>query len=208
MHALQALNKSSGSIAASQGPSRIDVLRSAGEGLGARAEVEHAHIEAAFETVGIDWTPGVNPPQAEVDASLALGQDGLVRAGEAEDVVLSLTNTSDSELWQLSVVTESENPWLDDREFYFGHLAPGETGDAKLRVVMPEGAFDEYSELKLTLRDPSSSSLARWTEQLETRGQPLPSFAYRLRLIDDGSLGTIGDGDGLAEVVPTHFSTF
>jgi len=190
-------------LAAADGPSRIDVLRSAGDVLGMRSEIEEARIGAAFGEVGIDWTPGDNPARAQVDAHLALGADELVRAGQAENVVLSLTNTSSEDLWQLSAVTDSDNPWLDDREFYFGHLAPGETREARLRVVMPEGAFDEHSELELTLRDPDNHTLARWTERFETRGQDLPAFAYKLRLIDDGSQGTIGDGDGLPEVGET-----
>jgi len=187
-------------LAASRGPSRIDVLRSADSVIAMRSDIEQLRISGAFLGVDIDWTPGENPEHAAVDATLSLGEDGLLRAGRPEEVVLSLTNTSDVDLWQLSAVTKSDNPWFDDREFYFGHLAPGDTGKARLRVVMPEGAFDEHAELKLTLRDPSTRSLATWSESLETKGQALPSFSYKLRLVDDGSLGTKGDGDGLPEI--------
>lgn len=187
-------------LAASTGPSRVDVLQSAGDVVERFAAKEQERIEARFSAVGIDWTNGENPEVATVTVSHSLGADDILKAGEPEDIEVAVTNDGTTDLWRVSAVTESDNPWLDEMEFYFGHIPAGETRTAKRRVSLPHGHFDEHSEVRLTLRDPEDDQLAQIVRTFETRGIDLPGFAYRFTLIDDGSEGTRGDGDGLPEL--------
>ncbi len=181
------------------GPSRLDVLRGAEPVVQSHQTREEERIRSAFSELGLRWDTGTNPEVLSVDVRLDLGSDGVLKAGQAEDVVLSVTNTSESELWQMSATTRSKNPWLDEREFYFGHFAPGETRTARQRVVLHEGYLDELADVTVQMRDPSHPDLGQWTTQVTTAGQGLPQFAYTVQFLDDGG----GNGDGLPDAGET-----
>jgi carboxyl-terminal processing protease len=186
-------------LTAAGGPDRVDVLQAAGSVVGRYAAAEEQRLVKSFERVGIDWTAGTNPAALAVNVTHDLGEDGVLRAGEPEDVVLSITNSSESDLWRISAMTDSANPWLDEMEFYFGHVPAGETRTAVRRVSLPHGHFDEHADVRVVVRDPENESLGDFTRTFETRGLALPAFAYRFTLVDDGSGETRGDGDGLPE---------
>ena len=187
-------------LAAAEGPSRVDVLQSGADVVERyRAEGE-AQLKARFSAIGIDWSPGVNPASVPASLSLDLGPDGVLVAGEPEDVTLSITNDSDQDLWRISAVTRSDHPLFEEDEFYFGHIPAGETRSARQRMVVPDGWLREHVELEVELRDPDHPVLARFPRSVEVHGGPRPSFAYRYELIDDGTRGTSGDGDGIPEV--------
>ena len=187
-------------LAASSGPTRVDVLQSAAAVVDRYSAEEEASLIGRFSQVGIDWADGQNAQPLALTVSHDLGEDGVLQAGEAEDVTLTVTNDSDTDLWRISAVTDSANPWVDQLEFYFGHIPAGQTRTAKRRVSLPHGHFDEHTEVKVDLRDPDNASLGTFIRTFQTRGIELPAFAYRFTLIDDGSGGTRGNGDGIPEV--------
>ena len=186
-------------LAAADGPERVDVLQSAGDVVERYATAEEERIVERFDGVGIDWKAGANPDSLALTISHDLGADDRLQAGEPEDVVLSVTNDSDTDLWRISAVTHSDNPWLDEMEFYFGSIPAGQTRTAKRRVSLPHGHFDEHAEVRVDIRDPTHDTLGSFVRTFETRGLDLPGFAYRFTLVDDGSGDTRGDGDGLPE---------
>ncbi len=182
------------------GPSRVDVLQSAGEVVNEHLAREEQRLVQSFAALGIDWTAGENPEALSLTIEHDLGPDGVVVAGEPEDITLSITNNGDVPLWRISAVTHSENPYVDEREFYFGAIQPGETRTARQRVSMPHGLFDEHVEMTVEIRDPGHQRIGELVRSFRTVSDSLPSFAYRLQLVDDGSGDTRGDGDGLPEV--------
>ncbi|HCH61294.1 MAG: hypothetical protein CL927_17820 [Deltaproteobacteria bacterium] len=187
-------------LAGSSGPSRVDVLQSAAAVVDLHVAREEGRLVGAFRSLGLDWTAGENSAQPSVTVTHDLGEDGKLQAGEPEDVTLSITNEGDVPLWRISAVTRSGNPYLDEREFYFGHIPPGESRTARQRVSIPYGQFDEHAPFEVEVRDPERNGLTRVSRALEIQGDTLPSFAWRVRLVDDGSGETQGDGDGLPEV--------
>jgi len=179
---------------------RVDVLSSA------RSVVETAHLVEeralvdAFAAVGVDW--GAGPPNALVpslDVSVDLGDDGALVAGMAEDIHLTVSNTGEESLSRLSIWTESDNPWLDHKELYVGRLEAGESRTLSTRVELHEGYLDEIAPLTVHVRDPSTESLSQHTIPVRSHAAPRPSFRYQVRVVDDGSGRSQGDGDGLPE---------
>jgi carboxyl-terminal processing protease len=178
---------------------RADVLRAAQPVVeGARRTQEQA-IVRAFKDVGVDWTEGLNEARPALDVGLDLGEDGALVAGVEEEVTLRVTNSGPTPLSRLSAWTESENPWLDHKEFYVGRLAPGETRELRTKVDLHEGYLDEVTPVTVHFRDPSSAELSSHTVRARAEAAPLPAFSYTLRVVDDGSGRSQGDGDGLPE---------
>ena len=123
----------------------------------------------------------------------------MLRAGEPEDVVIEVTNLGDSPLYQLSAITESDNPFLTRREYYFGYVGPGETGRYVQRVFPHDGMSSTMTPVQLEFRGADDLKLRKETQPVKTLGQDLPRLAYTVALVDDGSGESVGDGDGLPE---------
>ena len=189
-------------LLASPGSRRADVIQAAAPVVARHSEEQRVRIEQSFSSLGIDWSAptGEQVLDGALSVRLDLGEDGVLVAGEEEQIALEVTNTGPVPIYQLSAVTASDNPSVDTREFYFGRIDPGETRRYEQKVVLPQGYGDEVTPITITFRDPASPSLWVATELIQTRGKPLPRFAYQLRLVDDGSGESMGDGDGLPEV--------
>jgi len=190
-------------LLSAKGPRRAEVLSDAAGIVTKHQKEEEQRIQAAFKAVGIDWTAGTNPEHPQLDTRLDLGPDGVVKAGEEEDVALELTNKGSVPLYQISATTTSDNVWFDKREFYFGKLNPGETRRYVAHVALPDGYGTELAPLTLTFRDPDDAALATDRELVRAEGRALPRFDYTVSLHDDGTNGSKGDGDGVPEVGET-----
>lgn len=187
-------------VLASRSARRADILQAAAPIIERYATEEDAALTEAFSAVGIDWSAGSNPESLDLSVQLDLGPDGVLVAGQEEQVGLEVTNTSTEPIYQLSALTRSDNRSLDAREFYFGTLAPGETRRFEQRVALPAGYGEEIASLGITFRDPSHPVLLTTTQLIETAGEPLPKLAYQVSLIDDGSGSSRGNGNGLPEL--------
>jgi carboxyl-terminal processing protease len=177
---------------------RADMLRASAPVVARFQAEENARLLAAFETVGIDWssTAAVGTPELEV--ALDLGDDGVLTAGVPENIGMTVTNVGTVPVAQLSAVTESKNPWLDKREFHFGFLAPGESRRWAQRTWLHSGYALEQVPVKITLQS-AGEVVHEVTRMVRTAPRKMPSLAYRLTLIDDGSGKSKGNGDGAAQ---------
>ncbi|RME20261.1 MAG: PDZ domain-containing protein [Deltaproteobacteria bacterium] len=183
---------------------RPDVLASAGPVVERHRAEEAARIEAAMaEIVGIDWTPGPAPADPALEVELGLGDDGVLVAGQPEDIVVRVTNRGPEPVHQLSLLTRSDNPFLDHREIYFGLLEPGQTVEGTTRVRLADGFPSEIDPVTLELRTPEAPDLAHAEALVETVARPGPRFEYQVRVVDDGSGASRGDGDGIPEIGET-----
>jgi len=190
---------------------RADVFVGAASVVAHHNAAENEVIQSAFRDVNVDWSQDANAreqAESELDVSqltvvLDLGEDNAVVAGEEEDVVIEITNNGTHSVNQLSLTTLSDNPAWNYREFYFGKIAPNATVRAQHRVVVPRGYSDEVVSLELVLRSPDNPELATQNKLIRTVSQPLPRLSYTMRLYDDGSGDSVGDGDGIAEVGET-----
>ena len=97
-------------------------------------DAQAAAVLSAFQEIGLDWSDGENPTWPQLNVRLDLGEDGVLRAGEPEDVAIEVTNIGEDPVFQVSAITESENPFLSRREYFFGYIAPGETRSSSVSV--------------------------------------------------------------------------
>ncbi|NOY26613.1 MAG: PDZ domain-containing protein [Oligoflexia bacterium] len=185
------------------GSRRPDVLAAAGRVIKDRSALEQDRIIAAFRDLGLDWSPGPLPSAPQIDVEWDLGDDHKLVAGVPEDISLIVTNTGEEPIYQLSAVSLSDNPYLDHREFYYGALDPGQSRTAQVRVSLPDGYPTEISPVSLDLRTPDTDKLETVDGQVSTQGHDLPRLEYDIRLVDDGSGDSQGNGDGIPQLGET-----
>ncbi|MFT4977670.1 MAG: carboxyl-terminal processing protease, partial [Myxococcota bacterium] len=186
-------------LLASPSERRTDILQAAAPIIERYRVREQQYIADAFSALGIDWQAGDNAPLS-IDVRLDLDDDGVLMVGKPEQITLSVTNTGTEPVYQLSAYTTAENPALDQREFYFGYIAPGESRSFSQKLSLPAGYGDEMAPLTLTFRDPDNSQLLVKSEPVRVEGRGLPRLTYSLRMYDDGSGKSDGDGDGIPEL--------
>ncbi len=179
---------------------RPETLKAAGHVVQTHQEVQASAINKAFDKLGLDWRDGENPKWPQLDVRLDLGEDGVLRAGEPEDVAIEVTNIGESPVYQVSAITDSENPFLSRREYFFGYIEPGQTRRYVQRIYPHEGLSSTMSPVTLKFRGAGGMEIEKQTGLVKSLSKGLPAFAYSVRLFDDGSGNSKGDGDGLPEV--------
>jgi len=178
---------------------RADMLRSAAPVVSRFQAEEDMRLQAAFKAVGIDWADATETAEPGLEVSLDLGEDGVLTAGIPEHVSLTVENTGETVISQLSAVTESKNPGLNRREFHFGRLAPGETRSFKRRVHLHDGYSEEEVPVEISLQS-GGDVVEKVSRTVRTVSRKLPRLSYSLTLVDDGSGESEGNGDGVPQL--------
>lgn len=187
-------------VLAAPGSKRAEMLRGASRVIQKYQKSQARELKEAFSVVGIDWSDGVNPSQPNLTVDLDLGVDGKLTAGTQENITLSVTNNGTEPVFQLSGVTRSENPWLDQREFYFGKIEPGESRQYSQRLALHHGYPSSEARVEIELQDKQRKVLAESEIRVETEGKMLPSLSYSLRVYDGVEGRGRGNGDGLVDM--------
>lgn len=186
-------------LLAARGARRADILRDAAGVVAARQKAEQQKIEGAFRGLGIDWGACANPDAANVRWEMKLADDGTLHAGELEPLSVSVTNLGDRPLCQVAARSKSGNDNLDNLEYYFGRVDPGQTRTYATKTRLASAYPTEVSAVNLELIDPSRRVLASDHLTASTTGVALPRYAWSWRVDDAAG----GDGDGLIEVGET-----
>ena len=189
-------------LLASKGKSsRAEVLAGVEKVVEKYAQEQAEHINGAFKKLGVDWSGGAQPGAASLSAVLDLGEDGVLSAGEDNNEVVWLraTNQGSEPVYQVMAVCESGMRELNNLEFYFGKLEPGETRSFPAFVGLDEGYRDEVAELNCAWQDPQGVALSKTVHPIRTQSQALPEFEWTYAIIDGGEGETRGDQDGIVE---------
>lgn len=139
---------------------------------------------------GVDWTAGPSPEEADVKFDVAATNDGeVVEAGETLTLKATLTNRGESPLYRVKAISNSDNNALDDKEFLFGHVEPGESKEWSVDVEIPKDMATRHELVKYRVSDENNSfgEPRGHAVRIEGRERPRFSFGYE---IDDSS----GDG--------------
>ncbi len=182
-----------------EGSRRADVVAAAATVVERRRGGEAETIREAFDELGVDWTAGEQPAQPQLKVTVDLGEDGKLVAGQEEDVTLMLTNMGDQPVYQVMAVSASDNERLDGYEYFFGLVEPGASRSWVQPVKLDHGFPSEVGQVVLDLRDGQGRSLGQEALSIEVDGADVPGFAYSMKLLDDGSGQSQGDGDGIPE---------
>ena len=182
---------------------RTDVLQASGRVVQQLARRGNEEVEAAFASLGLDWTDGAPGSRQvlPVAVDVHLGDDGHLVAGEEAVVTVEVTNTSAEPLYRVAAIARDHGV-LDGAEFFFGRLEPGESRRYERRVTIADGYGSEVAPLTLELRDAGEGALGEVRSSLHIEGRELPRFAWSWE-VDDA------DGDGVAsagETLKVHLS--
>ena len=101
-------------------------------------------IKSRLAQLQVDWSDALadenRPTSTEVEMITNL-RDGVISPGETLKLTVRVHNRGSGTLTRLTAATSSNFPLLDDREFVFGRLGPGESRswsiDFKIDPAMP-----------------------------------------------------------------------
>ncbi len=146
---------------------------------------EEQNINAAVSALGIDWSPGPTPKNVQLEAAFSPGPDQPVPAGEAMDLVLTAENKGTEPLKRVYAWTESDNPYIDRREFVFGALAPGEKKSWKVQVRLPKDLTSRRDDVTVKFFDDQGALPKTLVSELAFVELPRPAFAFNWQVLDD-----------------------
>ncbi|HSH68404.1 MAG TPA: S41 family peptidase, partial [Deferrisomatales bacterium] len=111
---------------------------------------ETARIRDALKGFGVQWDDAASSAGAALQVLPA--EEVRLPGGETTGVTLQVTNTGSTTAHRVWGRTESDNPWLNNLDFVFGSVAPGETRSWTHPVEVPKSAQDRWDTFTLHLR--------------------------------------------------------
>ncbi|MCA9624267.1 MAG: peptidase S41, partial [Myxococcales bacterium] len=169
----------------------------------------------------VDWSlpqggGSAGPTKDDLAVEVSTDKPGdKVKAGESMNLSVKVTNNGDKPVYRLRAVTESDNPYFDEKELVFGKIAPGKTRSATVplswceideehetegaeterRCRVPMDALSRADGVRIHFdaaggHTPASAEIRPTIEAL-----PRPLFQYSYQIVDDAQ----GNGDGLVQ---------
>jgi carboxyl-terminal processing protease len=165
---------------------------------------QKAKIRLALQALQVDWSSGKKEgkPAGVVTSELLDEQEkpreGLA-AGESGFLRVTVENRGSAPFLQLAAVTKSDDPLFANIEFPFGKVAPGEKRVWKTPLKIPDFVHRRKVPVEIEFHEafarlPKADILSLQVEEPEA-----PLFEYSYRVIDNGSQGTKGNGNGKVE---------
>jgi carboxyl-terminal processing protease len=157
---------------------------------------EDQRIASAITTLGLDWTPGETPRNVQLTSVLKPGADRKIAAGETAQLELTVENKGQEPLRRLRAWTESENGFLDRREFLFGLVKPGEKKTWTVTVKLPKDLASRRDSVTVKLQDDSGVLQDVVAGELNFIELARPQFAYNWSISDECAAC---NGDGVVQ---------
>ncbi len=174
-----------------------DKMLEAGRGfVDQKRREEDERISAAITSLGIDWTPGPTPKAVQLSGSVKPGPEKKLLAGETTPLELTVENRGAEVVKRLRGWTESEDPYLDRREFVFGALKPGERKTWSVPVKVPKDLASRRDDLTVRFADDSGLLPETLVSEVNFLELPRPSFAFTWQVLDTCAAC---NGDGVTE---------
>ncbi|MBV71654.1 MAG: hypothetical protein CMH52_09970 [Myxococcales bacterium] len=162
-----------------------------------RRKTTDSSVNKALAERGIDWTAGSRTtglPKAKIDIKTNLENQTII-AGTPLKVTVTITNHGSGDYLRLAAISRSKFRQLDNREFLFGRLQPGEskswTTEFAVDAATPPGSVN----FDVSVSAQNSEQPVVQTVNFKVVQPPLPAFAFDYR-IDDRRFG---NGDGLLQ---------
>ena len=180
-------------LAQTESPHRDDLLEAAGAVRELVRAEEEQRIVATFAAREIDWSPAPGPggePQVEVH----LTTTSTPRAGQATDLVATVTNTSTEPLHRVLVRLDSADSTWDRHVLPVGYLGPGETRSGSAVVDIRPDSPARESSVSMVVEADQRQAHSEGYRVLGYLGGEDPPLALELALEP-------GPGEGQAQVV-------
>jgi len=157
---------------------------------------EDGRIDAAIEALGIDWSSGPTPKAPQLAAILKPTPTQKITAGQESELELTVENKGTEPFKRLRAWTESDNPFLDRREFVFGAVKPGEKKSWKVELKLPKDITSRRDSVTLHFFDDHGALPETVEAELNFVEMPRPAFAFDWQVVDDC---TQCNGDGMVQ---------
>jgi carboxyl-terminal processing protease len=144
----------------------------------------------------MDWSPGETPKNIQLYASLKPGSDKKLVAGEPVQLELSVENKGTEPFKRLRAWTESDNGFLDRREYVFGTVKPGEKKTATVTVKTPKDLLSRRDGVTVRFQDDKGTWPDTLVSELNFGELARPSFAFNYSVLDDCAAC---NGDGVIQ---------
>jgi carboxyl-terminal processing protease len=197
-------------ILAAPSPRGSDMLKIAPETLDKLFLERQERLEKELMDLGIEWTAaparparkGQKMPPASLTASLEVeSQDGTLTPGQSAAVTLTVTNTGDKPLHRVRAVTQAnaERGFFNGREYVFGKLAPGQSRSFSVKATPAMWLHARTEGVKWHFFTDGATPPPPFVSRLRIKEVPHPRFSFAWQVVDDGTGGSRGNGDGLLQ---------
>ena len=161
-----------------------------------KRQVEDRRIAEAITGLGIDWTAGETPKNPQLVTNLKPSSDKKITAGETVPLELTVENKGGDTVRRLRAWIESDNGFLDRREFLFGQVKPGEKKTWTVNVKIPKDIASRRDGVTVKLQDDTGVLTETTAGELTIVEIPRPQFAFNWSVVDDCPAC---NGDGLVQ---------
>ncbi len=164
-----------------------------------RKKEEADKISGAIEKLGVNWNApqGKSVSSGRLVAELRPLPSQRTVAGDTLNMALTVENKGDVPLSRVWAYTESDNPYLDRREFLFGALAPGEKRTWTDPIKVPKDFTSRDDDVTVKFRDAAGTSFEDLKGEMAFVELPRPKFAYSWQVVDN--CADVCNGDGLVQ---------
>ncbi len=175
---------------------RTEMLAAGKKFVAEKRDAEEVHIANALTALGVEWNKGAATKNPQLFASLKPSADKKVLAGEPLDMELTVENRGADTARRVRAWTESDNAYLDRREFVFGQLKPGEKKSWSVKVKMPKVLMGRRDAVTVKLQDDYGILADTSAGEVSFVETARPQFAFNWSISDDCSTC---NGDGLVQ---------
>jgi len=146
---------------------------------------EEERIRKAIERRGIDWSPGKRPENLLLGGKLEPTASMQLRGNQEFLLKLNVHNKGGLPLKRVRAWTESDNFFLDRREFLVGAVAPGQTAVATLKLTVPAETYSRRNLVNIHLEDDEGPLPIQLQGEVSFVELPRPLFAFDLQTVDN-----------------------
>ena len=170
-------------LSAAPALTRNEQLTRAKEFIADRRAVQRKRLAEEFQKLGVDWSEGPSHPQ-QLAVTMKPESDKRFLPGETVPVELTVENRGTTPVYRLRGWLETDNPWLDRREFAFGLLRPGEKRSWTVSVKLPKNILARQDAVLVKLQDDGGAVAEMDLGVVSMNELPRPKFGYGWTLID------------------------
>ena len=169
-----------------------------------------------FAKFAIDWNPYKTHQGAKIKTKAWvelkdteskddrwIATPALIPAGREVRLYLQAKNVGSKKISRLLATTESKNPMFSERQFAFGKLEPGEVKKWSLPIKVSKSVLSRNDPIKFQFTDQEKRKIYTSEFIVNTKEQTRPSFQYTISTLDDGTHGSVGNGDGILQAGET-----
>ncbi|MFL5349397.1 MAG: MXAN_5808 family serine peptidase [Hyalangium sp.] len=175
---------------------RLEQMKQGKAFIDQKRQEEEQHINSAIAALGVDWSPGPTPKSVQLEGTFSPGTDQPVHAGDNLEMVVTAENKGPEPLKRVRAWTESDNAFIDRREFVFGSIAPGEKKTWKVQVKLPKDLTSRRDDVTVKFFDDSGALPKTLVNEVSFLELPRPAFAFNWQVLDDCATC---NGDGVVQ---------